>query len=436
MSITPEQERQIQENIGKLDYLNGTGMMSKSKKHLAKELFLFISSGGVGRRAMTELKTMLEQQVEPDEIKDQIMFLAIDTDLCELEMCKSRGLFASEELLKIPYLYARAFIEPGTINDAAKDWIHPELFNETNTEGFFCGMGASAMRQCGRVLFHQAATQQDLKDKLMNVRHKAAKLAARGIANPRLKVFLLAGIAGGTGSGTIVDLAFLTRYYLRQILPGWDSKIDLLGYIFLPSASCSNPLSKTMAERCNKNAYACLKEINYFMTLRNRQETFTMYGIVGANNVEIKENIFDFCTLVEGIGNGGVLFRDAAQTARVTTGLSIMNNICQDDNQSGFFWVDHIISNKFMQTLSVIANNSDRHMPREADYIYSIIGYSSCIVPIELLTIYAFKKVFDVVYENCNRNAYANKDVARKFLKSCHLEFDRVAKIAKTISKS
>ena len=441
MPIPEEQQRQIYTNINKLDYLNGTGMLSSSRKHLAKELFLIISSGGAGRKALVELKKMLERQVEPDEIKDQVMFLAIDSCHGEQDAIDATGTLSSDEILKIPYKEARAVINPETIGDATKEWVHPGLYNRTNTAGYFDGTGASAMRQCGRVLFGQSATQDALRNKLMKVQQKAAKLAERGVIDPKLKVFFLAGIAGGTGSGTIVDLAFLTRYYLNQILPTWNTKTTMSAYLFLPSACSSTPASMMGSSRGNKNAYACLKEINYFMTLKDRQEVFVMdYGVVGANNVEINENIFDFCALVEGVANGGVFFGDGASTARKITGLSIMNIICQDNAKTAaaqdFFLVDSFLSNQDMKTLPVIVANSDKLMPREADYIYSVIGYASCVVPVELLTVYAFKKVFDVVYNEFSKNSFANKEAAKQFLKACQLDFDSVAKVAKTISKN
>ena len=440
MPITDAQQKKIKNNINKLDYLNGTGILSSSRKHLAKELFLVISSGGVGRKALIELKKLLEQQVEPEEIKDHVMFLSIDSAHSEQEVCETEGLFTSEELMSIPFKGARAVIDPNTINEATEEWVHPELFDKTNAPGFFNGSGASAMRQCGRVLFGQSAAQQELRMKLAKVQDLAGKLTDRGIADPKLKVFFLAGIAGGTGSGTIVDLAFLTRYYLKQLLPTWETKTSLSAYLFLPSA-CSSFTADTMeAARGNKNAYACLKEINYFMTLKDRKENFVIdYGVLGANSVVIDENIFDFCTLVEGIANGGVIFGDGASTARKIVGLSIMNIICQDNaktaSNSNFFLVDSFFSNQVMKTKPFIEAVSDKQMPREADYIYSVVGYASCVVPVELLTVYAFKKVFDVVYQDFEKYVYADQDAAKKFLKACELDFDSVSKIAQTISK-
>ena len=436
MPISDVQQKKIYANINKLDYLSGTGMLSGSRKHLAKELFLIISSGGVGRRAMIDLKKLLEQQVDSEEIKDHIMFLAIDADHGEQTACEADGTFSSEELIKLPYREARSVISPETISEATEEWVHPGLFDRTNHPGYFDSTGASAMRQCGRVLFGQSATQEELRMKLMRIRDKAAKLTDHGITDPKLKVFILAGIAGGTGSGTIVDIAFLTRYYLKQILPTWETKTTLSAYLFLPSACSSIPASMMDAQRGNKNAYACLKEINYFMTLKDRKETFVMdYGVTGANNVEVNDNIFDFCTLVEGVANGGVFFGDGASTARKITGLSIMNIICQDnammENNSRFFL--KVLHNC---VIPVIEGNSDRLMPRQADYIYSVIGYASCVVPVELLTIHAFKKVFDVVYNEFQKNSFADQRAATQFLKSCQLDFDSVSRVAKTISKN
>lgn len=441
MAITDLQQKKIYANINKLDYLNGTGMLSTSRKHLAKELFLIISSGGVGRKAMLELKKMLEQQVDAEEIKAHVMFLAVDADHGEQEKCETAGLFTNEELVRLPFREARAVVAPETVSEATQEWIHPGFFDRTNHPGYFDGTGASAMRQCGRVLFGQSATQEELRIKLTRIRDKAARLTEKGIVDPRLKVFFLVGIAGGTGSGTIIDLAFLARYYLRQILPTWDTKTTFSAYLFLPSACSSVPTNNMDAARGNKNAYACLKEVNYFMTLKDRKEDFVMdYGVAGANNVAINANIFDFCTLVEGVGDGGVFFGDGASTARKITGLSIMNIICQDnaktENNTDFFLVDSFLANQDQKTLPIIQGESDKKMPRQSDYIYSVIGYASCVVPVELLTVYAFKKVFDLVYNEFKLNSYADKRVAVHFLKSCQLDFESVAKVARTITKN
>lgn len=44
MALTDTQRQQISSNISRLDYLNGTGVLSDSKKEMVKELFLFISA--------------------------------------------------------------------------------------------------------------------------------------------------------------------------------------------------------------------------------------------------------------------------------------------------------------------------------------------------------------------------------------------------------
>ena len=56
MPLTREQERRIERNIQQLDYIEGTGILSDSRKELANEIFVFISVGGAGCKALQVLK--------------------------------------------------------------------------------------------------------------------------------------------------------------------------------------------------------------------------------------------------------------------------------------------------------------------------------------------------------------------------------------------
>lgn len=85
MALKQQQKNQVDENLKALDYLEGTGLLNSMKKHLAKERFLFISSGGTGHKLMKVLKENLERHVEDGDIRDRVKFLVIDTDHGELE---------------------------------------------------------------------------------------------------------------------------------------------------------------------------------------------------------------------------------------------------------------------------------------------------------------------------------------------------------------
>ena len=437
--LSAAQEQQIRENIKKLDYLNGTGVLSDSKKEMVKELFLIISSGGVGRKALTEVKKTIAQHVDENVVDKQIMYICVDTAYNELDNQKAEGALKDEEILKVPYENALLVINPHKMSQTTKEWVHPGLYDQTNAKsGYFDGTGASALRQCGRVMFAQSATQQKLYTRLSAIQAKAAAMAADGVSELKLQVIFLAGIAGGTGSGTIVDLGFLTRFYLKQILSGMQNRMTFSAYLFMPSAS-GQTTDALKQVNGNRNAYAALKEIDYFMNLKSTKDSFRMdYGTPQTHNMVIEDNLFDFCTLVEGVGSGGVFFGDPAGTARKITAL---NMICatsskKSESQPGKeeFLVDSFLSNQDMQARTVLAAHSDRNWPREANYIYNVIGYAACVVPVDLLTVYAFKKVFDVIYAEFSQHRNATQGAAESFLKMCGLDFKTVEKNYKTMT--
>lgn len=418
--------QKIDANIAQLDYLQGTGVLTTHRKHLAKEMFVFISTGGIGRKALVKLKQTIVGQVDSREVEKQTLFLAIDTANLELDDRVEKEELAVNEILKIPYVGAHDSIAPNKISPQLKRWVHEKLWRETGGDGnssAFDGTGAGAIRQCGRVLFAQPTLQNELYQKLSNI---PRKLAEMGHASS-IKVMFLAGIAGGTGSGTILDLAFLTRHFLKGILGYAYATVRFSGYLFLPSA-CGNPSSPDARAKGNRNAYAALKEIDHYMTMSNRHEHFQMdYGTVNASNIDIGENVFDFCTLVEGVGSGGVFFRDNEEIPRQIVAESILNMICAnnanvEEGGKEVFLVDSYFSNYPTQTEMAIEGHSDRTWPRDTNYIYSVIGFSSCVVPVDLLTVYVANKIFDQVFDSFKKADDADEDSARNFLSSCGLD--------------
>ena len=93
MALNDAQRRQISSNIERLDYLNGTGVLTDSKKEMVRELFLIISAGGVGGKALKEIKTTVTQQIDPSAVESQIMFLCADTDYKGLDEMVQNGEF-------------------------------------------------------------------------------------------------------------------------------------------------------------------------------------------------------------------------------------------------------------------------------------------------------------------------------------------------------
>ena len=242
----------------------------------------------------------------------------------------------------------------------------------------------------------------------------------------RLRVFFLAGLAGGTGGGIIIDLAYLTRYFIENLgING--SAVTYNAYLFLPSA-LGGMRAPEVVTTGDRNAYAALKEIDHYMTINQRNEEFYMdYGTssTGAEPVVNKNPIFDFCTLVEGVGAGaelGVAFMtNPEQTARQVVVDSILNLISMPSHA-----MDGFLREKTAAIAARVHAVGDKIWPSNANYIYSVIGYSSCVVPIDLLTCYVAKKIFDEAYKHYEKCENVTPSIAEAFLEECKLDTQHV----------
>ena len=424
MSMNDAQKRKVEANLKTLDYLEGTGVISTHKRKLADEVFLFISSGGNGHKTLCTIRDQLRWKVDPLELAEKTAFLAVDAAHKELDELENERGFDSTEVLRLPYEGAHESINPAKISPQMKAWVDPKLYDETGgmaitapSQSGFDETGAGAWRQPGRVRLCQPNTIAALTSGLTTAINR---LLVGKPASVRLNVFFLAGLAGGTGSGTMVDLPFLTRQIIFNISEDRYKHTGVSAYLMLPSA-CGNEPDPVRKKKGNRNAYAALKEIDYFMGLQSRGEVFRhQYGTF---DVEIKENIFDFCTLVEGIADGGVFFGDPADTARKVVANSILNLISTTEAKAGSkpFLVDSFLSNRTALSGEAVGHQSHRVFPRDANYCYNVIGYSSCVVPIDLMTVYVANKVFSKVWEKFEKCGEADSEAAEQFLLDANL---------------
>ncbi len=144
-----------------------------------------------------------------------------------------------------------------------------------------------------------------------------------------LQVFILTGIAGGTGSGAVIDLTYLIRNTVESMPGNLDNpgcfvpaRSQYCGFILLPPTGVStDPL---YIDRGNRNGYAAMKEINYFMGIRERGDSYEMtYG--NGQRVCSRKNIFDECWLVG--DTGGIVFSDPREVAINDLAATLLNRV-------------------------------------------------------------------------------------------------------------
>lgn len=123
--------------------------------------------------------------------------------------------------------------------------------------------GAGTIRQLGRLCFWHHATEIRSKMRALLLDLNAAMHADfmhdkyNIMVDPGINVHIVAGLAGGTGSGMFLDTAYVARQVLQTLsIPGTN---QIVGYLILPGA-----FRDLAGANALPNGYAALKELNYY----------------------------------------------------------------------------------------------------------------------------------------------------------------------------
>ena len=427
-NLTPaDRKARVEANLKRLDYAEGNGLLSKAKKELLpKELYLFISSGGTGQKALRSIKETINKTIDPN-YHAQVRYLVVDCAENELNQLVKDGVFEQCEVMTVPYEGAHETINQSITSDR-KAWVDPKLYSATGGDapGIHPGFennGAGAWRQPGRVRLTSPGGIEVI-NKIQQVIN-----GTQHPAGTKLKVFFLCSVAGGTGSGTIVDLVYMTRHVLETNFAGLYNNTRIFGYIFSPSA-CEGGINEE--RNPGANHYAAMKEIAYLMRLHDRGEKIKMnYGIT---NVTFNRNIFDTCMIVDGNTPAFGGFRKPAETARNVVVQSILGSMTARDVVGGeqVSLVDSIYSNSPKDVNTAIASLPLDKYPRYAGYSFNAAGFASVKVPVELLTSVVVHNIFKRLWKAWNEDPGKNAHI--KLLNDCGIEEAR--KIANIQSKN
>ncbi|WP_448376979.1 tubulin-like doman-containing protein [Fervidobacterium sp.] len=262
---------------------------------------VLIGLGGTGKKALLHAKKRFLETFgeEPPLVK----YLLIDTTSANTDTLHARApgmekpvpvrLRASEIL----HIEARGASLLPQVHDEIREWFPPKADLKANILS-----GAGQIRALGRLaLFANATTvYENLRDLLALARdYKDERPSGerRHIYEPytpHLTVALVGSLAGGTGSGIFLDVAFL----LRQLMKDED---QLFGYFLLPDIYVNRPGTQNV----EANAYAALKELDHFMSL---QGTFRYR--FGGREIEVRKKPFDMVFLVNRENRAGKAFTE------------------------------------------------------------------------------------------------------------------------------
>lgn len=384
MALTTEEKTKLD----KLSFINGGShsefMSDCSKMDGPDGTFLFIGLGGKGCQVVADLKTEISRKIQCSQNGkrwNHVEYLAIDSDDYDLSrLCGgnfgeagSNGVLQNQEVFHLyDSMSAAVLNNPQMRPDSIKEWMNESLTIQ------LIGNGSGGIRQAGRGLLFGERTISTLCERISS---KLARLST--VSGKETQVYIFAGIGGGTGSGTVIDIP----YIIREIAHRQLYRIKLLGYMFLPD---TYEIERNMAPHIESNSYAALQEIDVFMELRKNNARRFKARYSSRFSVDSTENIFDACVLVSG---------------KRETGL-----VPNPDRFSREKVVSHVIIQMFSVNESVpeaftkISGTED-HFHQNADCHFLGIGCGTVEAPVNQMMAYVAKHVLDKITEGWNHHA-------------------------------
>ncbi|MFD2446858.1 tubulin-like doman-containing protein [Bacillus sp. CGMCC 1.16607] len=379
----------VKEHIQQLDVSLGGGIISeKIRVDTIDNPMLVIGLGGTGIDALLRLKHQINRRFKlpqdpltkkKREKPKNVEYLAFETNEHDRnKRYKGIGLDPIKEFVLLSNPEIGGILQNRSILESHyTDWLSPELLI---TDGI---NGASGVRQAGRLLLFTKINQV-----VQNIEKKIESLLEG--TNKRLFVFILTGLSGGTGSGCFLDISYIVRGIIeRKYGSSGVDKISMLGYLFTPDVNLSKKgLSSHTVEYIQKNGYAALKELDYWMNVDERNERFKMkYG--NALTVNSPMPPFNLCHLISATNLEGKLLDSAYDYCMNVTAENITNFMASEEKQSGEeFAIHDYISN-------IRTNIAQMQKLYAANYHYNIIGASLAEIPLEEMTTYIGYKLFE-----------------------------------------
>lgn len=381
-------------------------ILDKTKLSLSDVPTLIIGVGGTGVAAITKIKHEYERNYHKS---DRLHFLGIDTDGGSLERNTVEDEVAKTTLSEIKNEWIG--LESGVGKQMEEDHKWPEVIKDFAPKKSGINPpphGAGGYRVASRFIFFRNIGT--IIQKLELIFNKILSGAQRQAGHQALNVLIVTGIAGGTGSGASLDIAYLIRAMLKKKY-GYDAgTLDYIqnGYIVLPDV---NDSVKTNVYN-HSNGYAYLKELDYFNSLKTHDETFRQE--YASYIYEGKDAPFDLTFTFSAKDTDGNLIAAAFEKATVNIAESVLDFL--SDGSQGETFIKSLTSN--------INAALDGHVHNRADVEHSryvSFGNASFRLPRRELTQYLSARLFELL------NSPDNPDEDHKLFENAPTSPEQVA---------
>jgi len=286
--------------------------MSESIPEFKKTIL--VGLGGAGKLILTHLKRLLidEYGVVPPCIK----LLSLDTDFAPVSvrsaLSEKEYSLDDKEFLHMKVDQPVEFIKNSSVNN----WFTKPLPAGSISKG------AGAIRQVGRVaLFYHInefqrrfddlltqLTANELYTKMVNAKDDLPGANTNfKLSNSDPEIYICGSLAGGTGSGTFLDVGiFLRDQFPEALIHGYF----LLNWIYR---------NKAFAYRVPCNVYAALSELDYIQSIVFGAKDFDPYKIHYAEKeVEVEKPPFNLVNLIDGRNEYGENIHEVGNLCETT----------------------------------------------------------------------------------------------------------------------
>lgn len=387
---------------------------------------LFIGLGGTGKEVLLRLRRKFYERLGTPGLPCTA-YLWLDTD--------TRDVMAQGE--KINEIYQSVAFEPhekiglleGSVGSDLSnifrnkdEWrhLHKWLYPEVERYGAEITDGAGGVRAVGRLTFFYhfentisplvrnalggIATQGTINATLQLFRDRKMKTPLFP-PNPIPQVFVVSSLAGGTGCGTVLD----TIFFLRQLSQSAGIPIErFVGILFMPNVFYMSARDE-VSQRSYGNAYAALKELEFYTLRLNEQQDLSVDYVVEWDRdrlQRIQGPPFSIAYIEEMINEGGIglepddraeIFSMVAESLM----LDFMPGAFSTQKRSQY-------SNIVQYLTSVQGSNISSGgvtLPQEFARRYASFGMSKIEIPLDTLKAAAAARLSHDVLEHVNRDS-------------------------------
>ena len=227
---------------------------------------LVVGVGGMGTNAVRAVKRRLRKAWGGESLPAMIQLLALDTEPL-INRLDQEPLYADESAYMGKFDATRLVDNLENHPEIARWWNYPSI-----PLGYIHN-GAKQLRPIGRLSFFRnyvnfkrlLETKYAALDKIRDL-EMAQNRRFPVMSNYQL-VYIVSSLCGGTGAGMFMDVAHRVRALVR-------SNARVVGIFFLPDVLEEEINSDLQRRRIKANAYAALKELNYFQETQQFQELY------------------------------------------------------------------------------------------------------------------------------------------------------------------